>query len=132
MKRLVLVLLVMVSFAFASKDVNFYHDFESGAKAAKKEKKMMMIMLHIKGCPECAYMKDVVFKQPETAKFISENFVNISLDIKDDYVPAAYTQIGVPTFYFTDPNGNVVHKQIGAVRGNKFLQVVQTAKSKYK
>lgn len=92
----------------------------------------MMIVLHIKGCSECAYMKDVVFKQPETSKFITTNFVSLYLDIKEDSIPAKYTQIGVPTFYFTDSSGNIIHKQIGAVRGNKFIEVLQTAKSKNK
>ena len=132
MNRVVLALIFLASLMLGSGDINFYHDYASGAKAAKQENKMMMIMIHVKGCPECNYMKEVIFTQPETKQFMSKNFVNLLLDFKETEIPAKYTQIGVPTFYFTDPRGNIVHKQVGAVRGNKFMNILQEAKSKYK
>ena len=132
MKKILLTFMFLISCVFGAGDINFYHDYASGAKAAKKEHKMMMIMIHVKGCPECNYMKEVIFTQPETKQFMSQNFVNLLLDFKETEIPSKYTQIGVPTFYFTDPDGNIVHKQIGAVRGNKFIKVLQEAKAKYK
>ena len=131
MKKIILSVIFLSSLVFGADAPKLYHDFASGSKAAKKQNKMMMIMIHVKGCPECAYMKEVVFTQNDTSKFMSENFVNIALDFKLTEIPRKYPRIGVPTFYITDPQGKVITQQIGATRGNRFLKLLEKAKAKY-
>ncbi len=131
MKKIVLIFAVLSTFLFAADAPKFFHDFKSGLNAAQKENKMMMIMIHVKGCPECAYMKEVVFTQDDTSKFMSENFVNVALDFKETEIPRKYPRIGVPTFYITDKDGNIIAQQIGATRGNRFLKILEKAKAKH-
>lgn len=131
MKKLILLLAVTATALFAAEAPKFYHDFKSGKAAAQEQNKMMMIMIHVQGCPECQYMKDVVFKQKDTSAFMSQNFVNVALDFKETEIPSKYPRIGVPTFYITDKEGNIISQQIGGSRGNKFLKMLQKAKKKH-
>lgn len=131
MKKVFLSVLFFASVLFSAEAPKFYHDYNTGLQTAQKENKMILLMIHTKGCPECAYMKEVVFTQDETSKFMSENFVNIALDFKDAKIPSKYPRIGVPTFYITDKDGNVITQQIGATRGNRFLKILEKAKAKH-
>lgn len=130
MKKLVLALVAFCGFLFAADALHLYHNFDQGQAEAKKVNKPIMLMIHTAGCPECAYMEEVVFNDPDTKAYMEKNFVNIALDFKKDEIPKKYVRFGVPTFYFTDPDGNVLLQHIGGTRGNKFLELLKQAKAK--
>lgn len=130
MKKILISIILFGSLLFGAAAPKFFHDFDSGLKEAQKEDKMIMLMIHTKGCPECAYMKEVVFTQDATSKFMNDNFINVALDFKTDKIPSKFIRIGVPTFYITDKDGNIITQQIGATRGNRFLKILERAKEK--
>jgi len=129
-KIFALMFLLLSSLLLASDGPKLYHDYKSGFEAAQKENKMMMIMIHLKGCPECAYMENVVFKDEKVRAYMDANFVNVALEFRETEVPAKYPRIGVPTFYITDKEGNIVERQIGGTRSDRFLQFLEKAKRK--
>lgn len=130
MKKILALIFLLSTLLLASDGPKLYHDFKSGFAAAQKEGKMMMIMIHLKGCPECAYMEDVVFKDDKVSAYMDANFVNIALEFRETEVPVKYPRIGVPTFYITDKDGNIIGRQIGGTRSDRFLQFLEKAKSK--
>ena len=130
MKKVLIFALMLGTFVFAADNLKLYHDFNSGHEAALKENKMMMIMVHVKGCPECAYMKRVVFKDEKISAYMKKNFVNIALDFKETKIPQKYKFFGVPTFFLTDKDGNILVKKVGGSRGEAFLDILKEAKSK--
>lgn len=132
MKKIVALLMIMSSLILAKGDFIFHEDFVSAQAKAKAENKPMIVMIHTAGCPECAYMEEVVFNQPETNAFMKENFITITLDFKtaDKDVLKNYRHIGVPHFYFTDSDGKPVSQHIGGTRGDKFLKLLEKAKAK--
>lgn len=129
MKQIIVVLMVLGTFLFGAEAPKIYHDFESGQKAAKQQDKPMMIMIVVEGCPECAYMKDVVFKQDKTSEYMNENFINVVLDFKKNDIPSKYPHFGVPHTYYTDKDGDILFQQIGGTRGDEFLEQLKKAKS---
>lgn len=132
MKKLFLIFTILVSVVLAKDDVHLYTDFDSAKAAAQKANKPMMIMYQTKGCPECGYMKDVVFHDEKVSQYMNENFINVSLDIHQANLPKQYDYFGIPTFFITDKDGNQVHRHIGGSRSEPFIKMLEDAKTKIK
>ena len=79
MKKILALIFLLSALLLASDGPKLYHDYKSGFAAAQKEGKMMMIMIHLTGCPECAYMENVVFKDDKISAYMDANFINIAL-----------------------------------------------------
>ena len=132
MKKFIFMILLGITTLLAESGVQLYTNFEIAKAEALKQNKPMMIMFQTKGCPECGYMKKVVFNDQKAVQYMNENFINVSLDIHKDDIPTQYDYFGIPTFFITDKNGNQVHRHIGGSRTDPFIQMLQEAKTKIK
>lgn len=132
MKKMFLIFVMLSTLAFAQDGVQLYTDFQSAKAAAQKANKPMMIMYQTKGCPECGYMKEVVFHDDKVSQYMNENFINVSLDIHQAELPKQYDYFGIPTFFITDKDGNQVHRHIGGSRSEPFIKMLEEAKTKIK
>lgn len=132
MKRLIMIFAIFTATLFAQDGVKLYNDFEQAKQIAQKENKPMMIMYQTKGCPECGYMKKVVFHDKKAVQYMNENFINVSLDIHKHTLPPQYKYFGIPTFFITDKNGEQVHRHIGGSRTEPFIKMLQESKTKIK
>jgi len=79
-------------------------------------------------CPECNYMKDVVFKDKKVADYIQKHFIVLTLDIQKDKLPKGFEYIGIPTFFFIDKNAQETNKIIGGDKASKFLKKLKALK----
>ena len=104
------------------------HDLNGALKEAKEIHKPVFLMLSTKTCPECNYMKQVVFTQQKVKRFLKENFIPVVLDIKRDKIPKDLKYIGIPTFFIIDENGKNLGKLTGAMPADKFLNAFKKGK----
>ena len=84
--------------------------------------KIVLMLYSAKTCPQCAYMKEKVFKDDEVKKFMDRNFVILEKDINKDDLPNNFEYFGIPTMFFIDKNGKQIAKIIGSLRAKSFLE----------
>ena len=84
--------------------------------------KIVLMLYSAKTCPQCAYMKEKVFKDEEVKKFMDTHFVILEKDINKDDLPNKFEYFGIPTMFFIDKNGKQIAKIIGSSRAKSFLE----------
>jgi thioredoxin-related protein len=135
-KILILLLTITISlFALGEEVHNFKYEtsYYTALKKAKEQNKPIMIMIEKHGCPNCAYMKDIVFERENILNYLNENFISLLLDIHGDYYPVRFISDRAPTFFFIDPKdeSEIREKKIGGSRPWKFIQELTEVKNKY-
>jgi thiol:disulfide interchange protein len=103
-------------------ELQFEHDFNAALLQAKAQNKEVMMIYSATWCPECDYMKEVVFKDQEVMDYIQKHFVVLSLDIQKDALPDGFEFPGIPTFFFIDENANEKNRIVGGDKADKFLK----------
>jgi len=126
MKYLILAFVFGVSL-FAH-ELQYEHAFNTALEKAKHQNKEIMMMYSATWCPECNYMKDVVFKDKEVVDYIQKHFIVLTLDIQKDKLPKGFDYFGIPTFFFIDTNAKERHKIIGGDKASKFLKKLKVLK----
>ena len=123
---------LMLIFAFGislfAHELQYEHDFHKALQKATQQNKEVMMMYSAVWCPECHYMKDVVFKEKKVTDFIQKHFVVLTLDIQKDKLPKGFEYVGIPTFFFIDKNAKQRDKIIGGDKASKFLTKLKALK----
>jgi len=114
--------------ALFANELQYEHNFNKALQKAEKQNKEVMMMYSATWCPECNYMKEVVFKNKKVSEYIQEHFVVLTLDIQKDKLPEGFNFIGIPTFFFIDKNAKEKDKIIGGSKANIFLQNLKALK----
>ena len=96
----------------------------------ENQKKLVLMFYSAKTCPQCAYMKQKVFKEKKVKQFMKEHFVIMYKDINRDELPKGFEYFGIPTMFFIDHKGNQVDKIVGSSRADKFLKELQKIQGK--
>jgi thiol-disulfide isomerase/thioredoxin len=97
---------------------------------AKKENKYIFVDCYTTWCGPCKWMAKNIFTNDSVGLFYNINFINFKQDMEKGEGPALLKQWGIyayPTFLFFDPNGNPVHRIMGGMAQDKFIQEGQTA-----
>lgn len=120
-KSIALLALLSVS---ALAEIKWASSYDAALERAKKEKKMVMVMLSREECPACEYMNDIVFEEKVVEDEINKKFVPVHIDIHKDFVPDGLGYIGTPTFHFVDAKGKKLGRYDGGANVPTFLGVI--------
>ena len=123
-----LILMMACTLALLSGELQYEHDFHKALQKADRQHKEVLMIYSAPWCPECNYMKDVVFKDPKVHEYIRKHYVILPLDIQKDTLPKGFSYIGIPTFIFVDKNGKEQGKIIGGSKAPIFLQKLRAIK----
>ena len=123
-----LILIFALGILLIASDLQFEHDFNTALQKAKNQKKEVMMMYSAPWCPECNYMKEVVFKNKEVSAYIQKHFIVLSLDVQKDTLPNGFNFPGIPAFFFLDENAKEKNKIIGGDKADKFLKSLKALK----
>ena len=126
MKILFFIIAIIIS--SQAGQLQFEHNFKTALQKAKKQNKEVMMMYSAKWCPECNYMKDVVFKDAKISKYIQQHFIFLSLDIQKDELPNGFEYVGIPTFFFIRNDTKMIGKIIGGDRADRFFEKLRDIK----
>ncbi len=123
----ILSLLSIVTILYAA-SLQWSHEYSQTLKNAQKEAKPVLMMYHAEWCPECAYMKEVIFKDPKLSGYLQSHYKLLSLDISKDKLPEGYSYKGVPTFFIISPEGKLKGKIEGASGAAAFMDKLKAVK----
>lgn len=112
--------------------VNFVQNetLDQVLKRAKKEDKLIFMDFMASWCLPCQLMNEEVFTHQETADFLNENFINFKIDGERGYGPeimANYRVQAYPTLIFTDAEGNVLERKMGAAFHSELREMGERA-----
>jgi thioredoxin-related protein len=141
--KVLIVWLPFVSIA-QSKGVLFQNGFtwEQINKTAKAQNKYVFVDCYATWCKPCKEMDQKVYVNDTVGSFVNQNFISVKVQMdtakNDDSAiqllyPTArelekkYNVIGLPTFLFFSPDGNLVHKEMGSLSVKEFLQLSKNA-----
>ncbi|TDQ79221.1 thioredoxin family protein [Sphingobacterium yanglingense] len=117
-------------------------DWKEVIQKAKSENKMILVDCYTTWCHPCRLMASEVFSKPEVGDYINTHFIAVKIQMdstKNDsdavrtwYADARemihlYQIRSYPTFLFFDPNGELVHRSVGAVAIPEFLRISKNA-----
>lgn len=109
-----IILLSLLSFAFASGGVAWM-SLGAGMEKAKAEKKPMIVDFFFgKGCPRCEALEKAVYSNPEIARKIMNDFVPIRVDLtksltkEEEALGNQYDYKNDCLLLFLDPAGNII------------------------
>jgi len=101
------------------------HNLDKALVSAKQTDKKVLMMYSAPWCPECNYMKEVVFSDQNLTTYMKKNFVLLSFEVEKDTLPKGFTYHGIPTFFFLDGNKKEIGKIEGSDRATGFLKKLE-------
>jgi len=128
LKKFLVVWILLFSVALAN-ELKTVYSYQNALYKAKKDDKLVLVMMSYKGCPVCDYMKDIVFERPAVLDYLNEHYYVVIKDIERDHYPQRFASIDSPTFFFIDPKTEkeVIEKKVGGFRPDKFLSILKEA-----
>lgn len=112
--------------------IAFEHDvpWQQVLDKAKKENKFILLDAYTSWCGPCKWMTKEIFPKPEVGTVVNPKFVSTKFDMeKGEGLELAkkYEVRNYPTYLFFDPNGNLVHRSLGSMPAEDFIQVCKDA-----
>lgn len=128
MKKTIGLLMLMFTLLGAN-ELKTVYSYQNAVYKAKKEHKLVMVMMSLHSCPVCAYMKDIVLERPAVLQYLNNHFFVVIKDIEHDHYPSRFATIDSPTFFFIDPETQkeVIEKKVGGFRPEEFLEILKEA-----
>ena len=133
MKKIVLVLWVSIcTLSLTAQGIKFEEnqDLNVALAKAKAEDKLVFIDAYAEWCGPCKVMARDIFPQKEVGDYFNAHFVNLKLDMeKGDNVAISkkYEVKAYPTYLFLNGDGELVHKGLGSMPADKFIEIAKVA-----
>ncbi|WP_343664583.1 thioredoxin family protein [Chryseobacterium mucoviscidosis] len=105
-------------------------NFTAVLAKAKKENKLVFIDAYTTWCGPCKLMAKNIFPQKTVGDYYNSHFINAKIDMeKGEGIEIAkkYNVKAFPTYLFVDGNGELVHRTLGYVEENDFIQFAKDA-----
>lgn len=129
MIKKIILALFFSSFAFAAQ-VDWMPNYNAAVEKAKKENKLIFLMLTQPGCPTCVQMKEIIAKDEMLINEINSKFAAVEVNVLKDDWNKKFRVFGTPTFYFLDKNENKISRQfVGGAPGSEFLKIIKDAQT---
>ncbi len=129
---LTIVLACFVSVGFAQ-GINFVGEDMKWAdvlKKAKTENKIVFVDAYTTWCGPCKQMSKMVFVDKSVGDVFNASFVNAKIDMEKGEgldIAQKYGVRAYPTYIFVNGDGELVHRSLGMMPPDKFIEVAKAA-----
>ncbi|MHB9056521.1 MAG: thioredoxin family protein [Paludibacteraceae bacterium] len=128
-------LLLIISFSALStfsQGIQFEesHNLNDALLKAKAQNKLVFIDAYAVWCGPCKMMSRDIFSLKEVGDYFNTHFVNLKLDMEAQEnleIAKKYDVKAYPTYLFLNAAGEVIHKGLGSMPADKFIEVAKTA-----
>ncbi|MDN4028144.1 thioredoxin family protein [Chryseobacterium gambrini] len=131
MKKLSIVSALFIGAFALAQGIKFEEsNFTAVLAKAKKENKLVFIDAYTTWCGPCKLMAKNIFPQKTVGDYYNSHFINAKIDMeKGEGIEIAkkYNVKAFPTYLFVDGNGELVHRTLGYVEENDFIQFAKDA-----
>ena len=127
----ILTFFLLITCPFFGQGIQFFKGSIAELKAkAKAESKIIFIDAYTTWCGPCKKMSKNVFPREDVGNFYNKSFISYKLDAeKGEGIQFAkdYGIVVYPTLLFIDANGNMVHRTVGGLSSEKFIELGKAA-----
>ena len=125
-------LIVSTSGIAQENHINFLNQakWKKVLKMAKKQNKPIFVDAYTTWCGPCKMMDRDVFTNKEVADFFNENFISVKMDMEKgegNQVKLDWEVKAFPTLLYFNPNGEIIHRVVGAFGAKEFLNYSKMA-----
>ncbi|MBA1438157.1 MAG: DUF255 domain-containing protein [Epsilonproteobacteria bacterium] len=111
MKKIAFVLMLVGS--LLASGINWPHDYKEALKKAKKEDKIVYVLLTSDSCRWCRKFENTTLQNKQIQKRLQKDFIAIHISRDRHFVPKIFETTPVPRHYFVDGNGNILYESLG-------------------
>lgn len=111
MKKLLL-LLVLITSLFSA-ELGWSDDYEQALVNAKKENKLVYMLITSSTCGWCQKFKNTTLQDNGVIKRLEKEFITVHLIRDFDDIPKYFVASPIPRHYFTDSDGIVLYDSLG-------------------
>ncbi|MBD0403950.1 thioredoxin family protein [Flammeovirga sp. EKP202] len=129
MKKITLTFLfsLLTSFLFAQdQGIEFFEGSWKDAKIeAKKTNKYIFVDAYTTWCGPCKYLKKNVFTDKNVGEFYNAQYISVAIDMEKGEGIEFAKKVEVkafPTLLYFNPEGELVHKMVGAAEPKDFIR----------
>ncbi|MGH1336927.1 MAG: thioredoxin family protein [Aureispira sp.] len=100
-------------------------NWETVKAKAKAENKFIFVDTYASWCEPCKWMDKHVFAKGEVSRFFGQHYISYKLDIEQGEGVAfaeEYRVYSYPTLLYFNPEGELVHRLIGAFEAKQLIQ----------
>lgn len=119
---------------FAS-NMGYHRDYDSALAQAKKEDKVVMLVMVGDYCPWCRKFERKTLQRANVAIYIQNNFIPVIVDknLDKDKYPEKFFSPLVPTVRFIEPKKEAqIFESLGYVKKKQYLTTLNEVSKKYK
>jgi len=132
MKKLIVSALIVLfsTTVFAGIDFVQNKKWKEIIALAKKENKLIFLDGYATWCGPCQYMESDIFTLNSIGTYFNQKFINVRLNMEEGeglVLAEQFDLTAYPTLYFINGDGELVHKYIGALDEEAFLELGKTA-----
>jgi thioredoxin-related protein len=126
-----LLILIALSFSLQAASIEAFADkmhyetnYEKAMEKAKKEKKLVMLVMVTHYCPWCRkYERDTLSKK-SISKLVKEKYIPLVLNREDRKFPKKFDTERIPITMFIDPKSEtLIYKEMGYKIKKEFLDM---------
>lgn len=103
-------------------------EYEAALSKAKETDKKSFVYFYTEWCKYCKKVENVLFKDADVVKYLNENFVSTSVNVKGNEnkrIAKDYGVNGFPTFWFLEEDNSKLNYLPGYIEKDKFFQVLK-------
>lgn len=127
--------IVLFLFAFVlslnAVELGWSHEYEKGLQEAKKEHKLVYVLITSENCGWCRKFERTTLQNKEIKQRLKKEFVTIHFSREWDDVPAVFKTSPVPRHYFVDAKGEILYSSLGYRDVEMFESFMDNAQEKY-
>jgi len=139
MKLFLSVILISVTLFSANIDTfateeGYYRDYQKGLALAKKEKKLLMLVMVADYCPWCRKFERKTLSNTIVAAKIKNDFIAVIMDkvLDKKHYPKVYETPLIPVVFFIEPKQEtVLYESIAYVKKNEYLEILDDVLDMY-
>ncbi len=114
MKKQILLMTIFILFN-PLLSLDFHNlSFDKAIELAKKENKLIFLMVEEKYCPWCVKMKRTTLKDKEVMEILNSDYISLSIYKNSSDLKRKFYSRFVPTLFIIDPNGE---KELSKILG---------------
>lgn len=128
--RYILSIMVLVMSLFSA-DIDWSHDYEKALSQAKKEHKLVYVLITSDSCRWCRKFEKTTLEDEAIKKRLYAEFVTVHLSRNRDNIPKQFEKSPVPRHYFTDFHAEILYSALGYRDIETFDSFMSNAEDKY-
>ncbi|MDB2562468.1 thioredoxin family protein [Sulfurimonas sp.] len=118
-----------------AQEMKFERDYNTALEKAKKENKVLMMVLSADYCPWCRKFENKTLKSKLLQAQLDQDVISLVVDKKFDMktFPEKFKTQFTPKVFFINPKDeNILHETIGYVKKKEFSNALHDATSLFK